>query len=110
VGNVPAGRHLGRAQPVKRPEHRRFSGALGFAVVQQIDDHRDPERVREQDELLPLREWPPLGVIGRMAAALAVSAVLCYGTVAILAIVMASNIGSTATITGNPQNILTGFK
>jgi len=39
---------------VKRSEHGRFGRALGLAVTDQIDHHRHAERVREQDEFLPL--------------------------------------------------------
>jgi hypothetical protein len=52
--DVAARRQIGRAEPVERPEHRRFGGAFRFAVADQIDHHRNAERIREQDEFLPL--------------------------------------------------------
>ncbi len=41
---------------VEGSEHRRFRRAAGDSVVDEIDEHRDPECVSEQDEFLaPLR-------------------------------------------------------
>ena len=60
-GDVATRRQLGRAEPVERAKHRRLGGTIRFAVADQVDDHRDPERVREQDEFLPLVAAHPTG-------------------------------------------------
>ena len=38
----------------KGPNTVEFGRALGLSVTDQVDHHRHPERIREQDELLPL--------------------------------------------------------
>ena len=40
---------------IERPEHRGLGGAVALAMVDRIDQHRDPEHVGQQDELLPAR-------------------------------------------------------
>jgi len=62
IGDVAAGRQLGRAQPMERAEHCRLGRTVRFAVADQIDHHRDAERVREQDEFLPLVAAHPAGL------------------------------------------------
>jgi len=54
MGDIAAFRHLRRAEAVERAEDGGFGGALGFAVIDEIDHHRDAERVGEEDELLAL--------------------------------------------------------
>ena len=39
---------------MKRAEHGRFGGTVRLPVIEQINHHRNPQRVGEQDELLPL--------------------------------------------------------
>src|SRR5271165_4354360 len=62
VGDIAACRQLGRAEPMKRAEHRRLGGTIRFAVAHQVDDHRHTERVREEDEFLPLVAAHPAGL------------------------------------------------
>src|SRR5437868_1588352 len=45
---------LGRAGDVERAEHRRLGRPRRLAVVDRVDQHRDAERVGEEDELLAL--------------------------------------------------------
>src|SRR6266496_2814829 len=45
---------LGRALHVKRSEHGRFGRAPRCPMVDGIDQHGDAERIRQQDEFLPL--------------------------------------------------------
>ncbi len=40
---------------IERPEHRRLCGPLTLPVVDGIDQHRDAQHVREQNEFLPDR-------------------------------------------------------
>jgi len=40
---------------IERAEHGRLGGAIALAMVDRIDQHRNPEYVRQQDELLPGR-------------------------------------------------------
>ena len=54
MGDVAAGRHLRGAKPVERAEHRRFGRPVGFPMIEQVDHHRDAQRIGEQDEFLPL--------------------------------------------------------
>ena len=37
---------------MERTEHGRFGRALGFPVADQVDHHRHPERIGEQNEFL----------------------------------------------------------
>ena len=46
---------------MKRAEYRRFRRPIGFAVVDQVDHHRNPQRVRKENEFLPLVAAHPAG-------------------------------------------------
>ena len=54
VGDRVAVCSPGRTLDIERPEHRRLGRGASHAVVDQVHEHRETERVREQDELLPL--------------------------------------------------------
>ena len=53
--NIGAMRHQLVLADIERAEHRSLGGAVALAMVDRIDQHRNPEHVREQDELLPGR-------------------------------------------------------
>src|SRR5665213_298276 len=40
---------------IERAEHRGLAGAVALAMVHRVDQHGDPEHIRQQDELLPGR-------------------------------------------------------
>jgi len=48
-------RHRPVFADIERAEHRGLGGAIALAMVHRIDQHGDPEHVRQQDELLPGR-------------------------------------------------------
>ncbi len=53
--DVGAVRHRLVLADIERAEHGRLGGAIALAMVDRIDQHRNPEYVRQQDELLPGR-------------------------------------------------------
>ena len=53
--DVGAVRHRLVLADIERAEHGGLGGAIALAVVDRIDQHRNPEHVRQQDELLPGR-------------------------------------------------------
>ena len=55
-----------RAGRPERPDHRRLRRALGAVGGERIDEHREAERVRPEDELLPVavRDSSGLGELG----------------------------------------------
>ena len=52
-GEALAVRPKRRARHVERAEHRRLGRTLGQRVLERVDEHRQPERVRPEHELLP---------------------------------------------------------
>src|SRR5262249_53990455 len=61
MSDVAAYRQFGRAQPMKRAKYSRLGGPVWFAMADQVDDHRYPERVRKQNKFLPLVAAHPAG-------------------------------------------------
>ena len=53
-GQVGPALARGRAFHVEGPKHRALGTAGGHPVVDGVDQHRDPERIGKEDELLPL--------------------------------------------------------
>ena len=53
--DIGAVRHRLVLADIERAEHGGLGGAVALAMVHRIDQHRNPEHVRQQDEFLPGR-------------------------------------------------------